>query len=91
VNTKISLTIKESILKYSAIPPQTPVKTLSLFDLYNLFSIFSQPPYKLLRIGKEYIIARKGENNTTAMTITIPIVLNNFAFFVSTISYYVPP
>ena len=39
VHTNISRTMNELILKYSAIPPQTPAKILSLFDLHNILYI----------------------------------------------------
>lgn len=37
------LTIEESMLKYSAIPPQTPAIILSFVDLYNFFDIYITP------------------------------------------------
>ena len=41
--TKIKRTTVESMFKYSAIPPQTPQSFLSVFDLYNFFSIVFLP------------------------------------------------
>ena len=44
-NTHISLTIVESMPRYSAIPPHTPHIFLSVCDLYNFFILY-------LRLGK---------------------------------------
>lgn len=48
VKKNISLTIKEDILKNSAIPPHTPYNTLSVDDFLNLCEIVTPPPHSFI-------------------------------------------
>jgi len=56
VNKNISRGINGLILKYSAIPPQTPQMTLSVYDLLNLFLSIKVPlaPYTISISEKRY-------------------------------------
>ena len=62
-STRSNLIIVGSTLKYSAIPPQTPPKILSLPDLYNLFGFISIPQRIHDKFSNEYYCITQHEEH----------------------------